>query len=223
MPANKHRLKYLLLCIILIATSCRPSEPVPDPVDRFIPQELKDYIEFKPGTWWLYRDSLKGTLDTMRVTSHSNYYYEGKLSYNQAPCHCEYLGVKMTFDYDQADYSYGVSTAWASKTDINKNLVTIGKHNVTMSFGTHIYMAYPFTIGNQGFTSYGNEYDLAKIENRYDTLYGYSDVVEVSNSLNKFEFYRPTRSYFARHIGLIRYEVPDSNKYKILETYNIVQ
>lgn len=62
-----------LLCIAVAASSlqsCKPDTPDPGPKDLgfFGLGEAKDYVYFKPGTWWVYENTRTGLRDSIVVT-----------------------------------------------------------------------------------------------------------------------------------------------------------
>lgn len=68
MKKNFH--KYLLLCLpvtILLLTGCPKADPEAEAIS--LPAELKEYSLFKPGTYWIYRDSASKQLDSVWVVT----------------------------------------------------------------------------------------------------------------------------------------------------------
>lgn len=68
---NNSLVKYTLTCVLVILLiglalqSCKPEEDPPQQDLGFFPLgEVKDYLYFKPNSWWIYRNSLNGNLDT---------------------------------------------------------------------------------------------------------------------------------------------------------------
>lgn len=68
--------KYSLILLIgmflvsLSLLNCNPDKPDPDPTDLgfFALGEAKDYVYFKPGTWWVYQNTKTGLRDSIVVT-----------------------------------------------------------------------------------------------------------------------------------------------------------
>lgn len=68
--------KYTLIAFIVIIvmgiafTSCKPDHPDPGPTNLgfFGLGEAKDYVYFKPGTWWMYKNTRTGLRDSIVVT-----------------------------------------------------------------------------------------------------------------------------------------------------------
>ena len=68
--------KYSLILLIgmflvsLSLLNCNPDKPDPGPTDLgfFALGEAKDYVYFKPGTWWVYENTRTGLRDSIVVT-----------------------------------------------------------------------------------------------------------------------------------------------------------
>ena len=66
-------LKYLYVLTIVIPLittleSCHKEDASPKDLGFFALGEAKDYVYFKPGTWWVYRNTRTKLNDTIRVT-----------------------------------------------------------------------------------------------------------------------------------------------------------
>ncbi len=68
---NKCFFCLYFLTIICILQSCKPDDAPPAADLGFFPlgDEVKDYLYFKPGTFWIYKNSLTGELDTICVNN----------------------------------------------------------------------------------------------------------------------------------------------------------
>ena len=213
--------KLLPIALLIFFFSCCHKDPVP--VVRLIPDELRAYWDFKPGTWWAYKDSVTGAIDTVKVTDRVNYTFEGKLSYNNATATCEYLKITTYNTGDEYTYDYWISTDYAGSKYENSNVVFSSKHKPGDFVDTHRCFKYPIIIGDWTFTGYGSvtATDTCIIRNTFSLFKNYSSVVQVDNTFNSFEGYANTETYFAKSIGIIQYNVPDSNRFKSLISYFI--
>lgn len=67
-----YKAKYLffisLLCLVLSSSKCR-KDCKDKPRQVFLPQEVLDYVDFKTGTYWVYKDSATGRIDSEVVIS----------------------------------------------------------------------------------------------------------------------------------------------------------
>jgi hypothetical protein len=87
----------------------------------------------------------------------------------------------------------------------------------------HKCFVYPLQVGNWTSQGYGNilAIDTCIIKNVHEMFGGFNDVIEINNTFNSFEHYAYTKTFFAIDVGVIRYEVPDSNKFKTLISYHL--
>ena len=54
---------------LLLTTACPRRSPEPEPEAVPLPAELKSYVMFQPGTYWIYQDSASRRLDSVWVVS----------------------------------------------------------------------------------------------------------------------------------------------------------
>jgi hypothetical protein len=59
----------LVVSILLLSSKCRKHCDPIIPEKVMIPQEILDYIDFKVGTYWVFKDSVSGSLDSSIVIS----------------------------------------------------------------------------------------------------------------------------------------------------------
>lgn len=59
----------ILIGITSVLVTCKPDQPDPAPTELgFFPLgEVKEYVLFKPGTWWVYKNSLTSIHDSIKV------------------------------------------------------------------------------------------------------------------------------------------------------------
>ncbi|MES2618432.1 MAG: hypothetical protein V4613_11165 [Bacteroidota bacterium] len=55
--------------VLLMAISCKEKDPQPEDLGFISLGEAKDYLLFKPGTWWVYKNSVTNELDTTLLES----------------------------------------------------------------------------------------------------------------------------------------------------------
>jgi hypothetical protein len=72
-------LMSLLIGFVLLSSHCRKNckPPVIDKI--LIPREILDYVEVKPGSYWVYRDSVTGKIDSSIVMS-SEHTFDGGIT-----------------------------------------------------------------------------------------------------------------------------------------------
>jgi len=211
-----------LLAVTLLATACHKNEPLPhdEPITRLIPADMKAYWDFHAGTWWAYQDSITGAVDTVKVLDDTTYKFQGTLSYNQKPAACEFLQFTAFNTGDGYTYRYWINTE-AGGSSADYNVLFSDKFRPGDFVDVHRCFVYPLQVGTYTANSYGVAFDSCVVKSFYAAFDGFNDVVRIDNTVNSFEHYKRTRSYYAKNVGLIRYEVPDSNKYKILLDYYI--
>jgi hypothetical protein len=76
------QLKAILICLLisvmLLSSRCRKKcEPV-TPEKILIPQEILDYVDFKKGTYWIFKDSITGDIDSSIVISSEHIFEDVK-------------------------------------------------------------------------------------------------------------------------------------------------
>ena len=71
-PMKKVRLFLLVVACIPFLNGCKPDDPASMAWTRYeYLDEARDYIYFKTGTWWVYKNVQDGRLDTLEVFSSS--------------------------------------------------------------------------------------------------------------------------------------------------------
>ena len=230
-------MKKLAYIIIIIATcftvliSCKKDKPIQPPVySNYTPsQPVKDYAIFKPGTYWVYQDSTTHLLDSVWV-----YYYK-----------------ETTDTFKKAENQYSVSPVYLYRTFSSKyrsnNLV---EFNTTFEVVNGSNMVLESVIDSTGFVGQYVKLFSPFIENKqmsyitqdnctflkayplitfngsvYNNTIKYNHSRDFSNYyfINYQHFENKTNTYFASQIGMIRKEIPDSNKVWNLIRYHIVQ
>lgn len=94
-------LKYLSLIALAtlpVFSQCRKSDPYVAPVNSnysdttFPDTDLTNHFNFKPGTYWIYRDSLSGRIDSFYVSSNVTQAWQSLVHTGPGNAHFEYLG-----------------------------------------------------------------------------------------------------------------------------------
>jgi hypothetical protein len=214
------------IIIIILATifieSCKKDDTING--TRLIPTEMKAYWDFKPGTYWIYKDSTSGAFDSTYVTGYTNYTGNGTLNYTDQPITYEYLQMNTHSTLDSADYGYWINTQAGIKDYApNGNRVFGSKSKQGGDYGTRNCFVYPIMQGISVSQGYGGPADTCIVRKIYTAYSGYSNVIEVDNTLNSFENYWGTKSFYVENIGLIRYVVQHYNKVRVLVRYHVVQ
>ena len=99
---------FIMLCVVLVcSTTCKDRGPVPT---EYLPQEFKDWMYFKEGTWWHY-ESMDGVVDKVVVdTSFIDmlewYDYNGKVRDDEPYFIEEWFEYTTTSQLTNAQYKY---------------------------------------------------------------------------------------------------------------------
>mgnify|MGYP001548385849 CR=1 FL=1 len=60
---------YFISLCLTACQKCKKKQPEPDPgFNSAVSTDLYDYAYFKPGTYWIYQDSISGILDSVYIT-----------------------------------------------------------------------------------------------------------------------------------------------------------
>ncbi|MBX2986199.1 MAG: hypothetical protein KF882_09575 [Bacteroidia bacterium] len=208
----------LLISIAILATisSCKKDKKCPDISTILIEQEMKDWIVFQPGSYWIYIDSITGSYDSVYVTS--TYYdtlnilHSDLFRNSDSKCIIQ-SHQEIDIEYETSSgikYAVGGSYGFGSGVSNNVNPVNGSSSIVNLNHsggdgGYSHYMYFPVLQGTVGFV-FG--------EIKHDTIYEnytvlgntYIDVLRVSDrdngALNAI-----TKFYHAKHIGVIRKEI----------------
>lgn len=212
-----NRLWLVLAIAVCFASSCRKKEP--EPIMRLIPQGMKDYWDFKVGTWWVYQDSATGAVDTVKVEEYRNLEFDGTLSHSAEAARCEYLEILTYNTGDNYHNRYLINSSYSSL-DLEKNVVRQGKFGNGNATGTKCFV-YPLSPGNATYDSDGFYTDSTIVRQVYSSCWGYDDVVQIDENYNLAEDDQHTRTYWAKQIGIIKKVFVDSGINKTLVSYHI--
>lgn len=219
-------MKNILISFLLLSVffSCR-QEIVERVSFKRIPNEMKAYWNFKPGTYWIYKDSISNYIDSVYVSDlklDSGYGFQGKQK-------IVFQALQLTtLNLNGDEIKYRVTTTYTQNKAENFSIVYANKtiHNPNYYFvGENTSFIYPYLVGlTSENTIYSYPYnDTCVLMNLFPLYNGFADVIEFKNTRNAFEYANKSFSYYAKNIGLIKYEVPDSNKFRRLISYHIVQ
>ena len=217
-------LYYALAFFIFSVCSCscdkEGGDPEPLPVID-APQALKDYIVFKPGTYWIYKDSTSGVVDSVFVTDfiegHDTLYpshaASGIYEWFQVNTHSALDGYDYYYKFNADDIYHIANTLYA----VNREKLKPGDY-----VGTIYCFISPFTIGLTAYTVY----DVTTVSNYYSGItigsHLFPEVVKIHETRNVTEEQQVTNFYFSKNIGIVRKELVDSSKVWNIERYFIV-
>lgn len=227
--------QFLYILIISISLTgcqqCKKDTITPKQYLNYVPTaSIKPYAIFKTGTYWVYQDSATYKLDSVWVYHYSEtvdtVYYKDNTYYV-----CPVL-LYQTFSSKYRSNNY-VQFNTGGEFLYKLNTVIEGVVDSTGFVGDWIKCFNPFTIGSdRGFYT---SFDISVILNYYPTYnvlqQPYSSVYKYSHTKDCSSYYfissqsysNKTNTYYAPNIGLIRKEIPDSNKVWNLIRYHINQ
>lgn len=205
--------------------SCKREDNKPQQTSFPVPQEVKDYMYFKPGTYWVYKDSVNGVLDTATV---SNAYItsatEGEKYYEEANTICN-------SSFDGFTYNVYVNTSFSDKC-LNENRAS-PCYNVLMSkygnsqgyIGESILLFYNLVEGFESRASLlgtGNSRVKLLSNNYICNIAGLSvDSVSVFVTTSSRIFNNSTTVfYLSKGIGVVRKEIYETNGNK--QIWNLI-
>ena len=210
-----------VLPLILIANSCQKNTPV-----KQVDAGLKAAFNFQPGTYWIYKDSISGKVDSFVVTGNQpgSGPDNGYLDY--------YINIFIS------EYAYDTSIninaiQWEYSLNGNNFILLYYNSNAISNFGKSIdysdLFSYPLSVGN----SFGNA-DISNVTTATSfslSIDGqtYSNTNLVNSILlynNIYEYSFNNLFYIDAKIGFIKIVLnqPNDSLHRIweLQRYNVV-
>ncbi|MEW6468676.1 MAG: hypothetical protein AB1458_07115 [Bacteroidota bacterium] len=214
---------YRILPFLLVLSSCHRDDPVnpPPPSPLSVPQEVKDYCYFKPGSYWVYRDTATGIEDSVFTLSAQTGWDTAIINGKEQAF--EWFQCITRSDLDGYDYYYWTNMTWKTsdgRVPVFREKTTIGDYE-----GKTILLSDKFSIPNimypysqNGIVSFVAVLDSFQINNE-----AFFNVVKFNDTENITENYNNTNFYISKHIGIIKKELLDSNTVWELVRYSITQ
>lgn len=206
---------------------CKEKQPEPDPgFGEPVNTDLYAYAYFKPGTYWVYEDSISGILDSMYVTS------ADKGSYTNGDAEVAQGYYRGTFNWFKCDmissYDHYKYENWMDQSyEVNGSAPTVNKVRLQMpnsgtSGGTTINTAI-IPVGNTLYV----HLDHVVYQKYYSTFsvktQTFSETQKWYNYNSNCDDDQDTYYYISKNIGIVRREQTDSNRTWNLIRYNIIQ
>jgi hypothetical protein len=223
------RLVYIVFVSLCLTAcqKCKKKQPEPDPgFSSAVNTDLYAYAYFKPGTYWVYEDSISGILDSVYVTyANKGTYTNGDAEVNQGYPRGTFNWFKcdMISSYDHYKYENWMDQSY----EVNGGLPRVFREKFIMpnsgsNFGKTIHMAV---------TSVGKEFyiypDKVVFEQLYSNFYVLSQSFNVTekwfNKHSIIDYEQDANYYISKNIGIVRREQLDSNRTWNLVRYNIIQ
>jgi hypothetical protein len=219
------KLLYFILNVLLINSCCRKSECkcneewgvkvsdcTPKHYGPYYLGEVKDYLYFKKGSWWVYKNNLSGETDsiytvycdTFMINSTGDHYKWLSMSYSD-------IGFRLRSDKYDVNYIYSHGVVYPDVTgytggigytmDKTSNFPTISRVSTPFT--------YPFKVDNRNLfqelipsmTIQGKTYnDVAVFQVWSD------ETVQLPTLTFGFMADAPTKYYWAKGVGLVMIE-----------------
>jgi hypothetical protein len=232
----KHYLFLFSLLILAAISGCKKDKKCNPPKMYNIEQEMKDWLYFKTGGYWIYIDSVSGAYDSVYVTK--TYYdtlnilHSEVFSNSKSKCTIQ-SHQEIVIEYETSrglKYNVAGSYGFGSGVNNNPNPVngTSSINNLKHSGGDGGYshfMYFPVLQGTMGYAFGPIIHDT--IYNSYEVLGNlYSNVLRVSDR-NNGAFNAITKFYHVKHIGVVRKEIyewkprHDNSEPKLLHVWEL--
>lgn len=201
-------------------TACEKEPPIPPgPTPDITPQAVYDYGFFKPGTYWIYEDSLTGSRDSVYVI----YVKQGKdtldVLQGDGPKIYDRFEVKMYSTFEGYDYYLWYSGTWSGKPRRDKLFLTKSKPGDYV--GEIILCEIPAVIGNilYNWQSDNNTTTTAFYPQMVINTSTYSSVIKANQSIDVLQSGQAANYFIARNTGIVKREYLDSNRvWKLVST-----
>ncbi len=215
----------LFLTVLCIALSTCKHEPVFDPAtcgDAQTIDEMKQWVLFKPGTYWIYEEETSGDRDTVIVTE----YFDGVSSGGFAA-----FGCVMHSSYDGYNYDYWFNDSYSGdclSENCSCRRVFCSKSMPGDFFGEGGVFVFPLYRGNYlGVGFGGGDGGIMKIENYpldmeiSDTVYSNCVKYLIENSVQ----HNWTNAFYSinKNIGVVKKEAYENGEVWNLFEYHIIQ
>ncbi|HYG14440.1 MAG TPA: hypothetical protein VEC12_01725 [Bacteroidia bacterium] len=221
---KKFTVIILLILFTGVINSCKPDDNGKLKQTSFpVPQEVKDYMYFKPGTYWIYQDSATGDLDTVNVTDtvvasktdDGNYY--------------EHYETRTYSSFYKYYYYYKVNTSFSDRCITQNesrpcyNIVAV-KTRPGNYVGESTLLYLPFQKNYWGYAYLTSEKSIVKMADRIPDLSignnSFNDVLIVNTTHSLFYSFAETNFFIAKNIGIVRKEIFETNGNK--QIWNII-
>lgn len=224
------KLVYLLFAIICVTAfqGCKKDKNA-EPEKGFSAQvnpDLYAYAYFKPGTYWVYQDSISGAIDSVYVT------FANKGTYTNGDAEVAQGLYRGTFNWFTCNaissYDHYKYQNWMDQSsEVNGSPPTVNRERFIMpgsgnKNGQTIHIA--TILPGQHLTSYPDYIYYTFFYNNY-IVFGnlVSSVQKWLNKKSMIDDKQDTYYYLAKNVGIIRREQLDSNKTWNLVRYHINQ
>ncbi len=216
-------ISLLFGCVALI--TCR-HEPDPDSGacgEATSIDEMKEWIFFKTGTYWIYQEETTGELDTMTVVSDGEGIHEGT--------NYRWFSYDVISSRDGWKYYWWFSESYTTNCSLSENCychkIYCDKSRPGDSFGEDVMLVFPLYQGNYNNKLGGGEGGIIQISH-YPLLATILDTITVSacsflveNSVN--DQWLDVNLVIAKNYGTIQKSIISNSQNWILKKTLIIQ
>jgi hypothetical protein len=216
--------RIIIIAVFLLFSQCKKDKPVSSPPTPDItPQEVYDYGFFRPGTYWVYKDSVSGSIDSVYVIYGIKGADTVDLGQGDGMKAYEKYEVKMHSTFENYDYYIWYNATWSGKNP-RRDKLFFTKSRPGDYVGEIILCEIPAIPGH---VLYGCGNGIVLTKEVYQSFLmdttSYNNVVRISETLDCVQGGQSSNYYLAQNIGIIRKEYIDSNSvWKMLRS-NILQ
>jgi hypothetical protein len=224
------RLALTFLILSCIVLSCKKNDTTTYGTGYTRPpisQASLDYGYFKQGTYWIYRDSSTLQLDSVYVTSARIFDYNGNHGFMS-----QGYNTYFRSSFEKRDYCIDAQSHWDpypwgfspfSGNDLYKGYTTPPGDTLDPCF----YLQFSAKIPSNSLSGYGHSNDsMSYLSTTASYLLGttlLTNVIITTHSHDPSCSLKRTKMYLRRNYGLLRREIPDSNRVWNLIRCKIVQ
>lgn len=189
------KLFYNILFLLILSSCCR------NPATYKIPDDFKQYILFPKDSWWIYKDQ-NNNMDTLRIIRVDNQLLGDK---------CEGYAEKLTIQYSSTRFGVFKGTSDMLVPNLFYYCCSPDKkYFIDLSSTTK---QNPFISCSSA--SFWHIEPSMEVENiTYNDVY-----VVIADTIDFYEDYKPSESYFVKNIGLIQAKYFDGSEWKLTEFF----
>ncbi|MCO5254272.1 MAG: hypothetical protein M9892_07925 [Bacteroidetes bacterium] len=204
--------------LLIVLQSCFKEKECRELTPILLEQEMLDWVYFKEGSYWIYRDTISGIMDSIYVTDariDREEYQSSRENCPSAIYDVIYVITNSSLGYKfQLDGKYGMSSGVHNDTtNIRGNILIRNLNHTGGDGGYSLYMFFPVVQGTIG--RWASSWTFIK----HDTIFPiyevagkqYENVLRVHDNANG-AYSAETKFYHAKHIGVIKKEIYEMDK-----------
>lgn len=189
----------------LVSCHNDPDPPIPSVDEAEMVRQLKEFTYFKEGSYWVYEDSATGDLDSMFV-----HYADDGEGLNSDNEKYYWFNCFIYSTRDSFEYHYTFHSSWSTSNPY-RSFVFREKTKPGDNVGQTRFVDFPFVLGRYFFWSYDSIQTHDVLDSVTLSAETYHDIAIITHTNDDSE-QSPTEYWVAQNVGIIRYEVADSNR-----------